>query len=127
MKVNIDELNTFYSFDDQVTAPLHGYAGADDYYQQCSSRQFLKSIQKPTLIIHANDDPFMWKDTVPTEEELSEHIQLELAKHGGHVGFIAGNNPFNVKYWADERMIEWLNQQRNKLRPQVIKAHPPCF
>ncbi len=109
LNVNAKELNTFFTFDDQITAPLHGFSGADEYYNKCSSRQFLKSIQKPTLVLHAKDDPFMWEDTVPDESELSEHVHLELSENGGHVGFINGKSPFHAKYWIDQRIIRWLN------------------
>ena len=111
--IDAKKLNTFFSFDDQITSRLHGFNGADDYYKQCSSRQFLKSIQKPTLIIHAKDDPFMWEDTVPNEEELSPSVVLELSNHGGHVGFIGGRHFLDVEYWIDKRVVEWLNIQRN--------------
>ena len=113
LDINVRKLNTFYTFDDQITAPLHGFEGADDYYEQCSSRQFLKHIQKPTLVIHSKDDPFMWEHTVPNEEELSEAVELELSESGGHVGFVSGNHPFNVEYWVDKRIVEWLNTIRD--------------
>jgi predicted alpha/beta-fold hydrolase len=112
LNVQAEKLNTFYDFDDQITAPLHGFAGADDYYQQCSSRQFLKHIKKPTLILHAKDDPFMWEHSVPDEHELSPSVQLELSDNGGHVGFIGGKHPFATQYWLDKRIVEWLNTQR---------------
>jgi len=107
--VNARQLNTFYAFDDQITAPLHGFKGADDYYKQCSSRQFLKHIKRPTLVLHAKDDPFMWEHTVPNEAELSSLVRLELSDAGGHVGFISGKNPLNPMYWVDKRIIKWLN------------------
>jgi len=109
IEADAQQLNTFYTFDDQITAPLHGFKNADDYYQQCSSRQFLKDIKKPTLILHAKDDPFMWEYTVPNDDELSSSIKLELSDTGGHVGFIAGKNPFNPLYWVDKRIVEWLD------------------
>ena len=109
IEADAQQLNTFYTFDDQITAPLHGFKNADDYYQQCSSRQFLKDIKKPTLILHAKDDPFMWEYTVPNDDELSSSIKLELSDTGGHVGFIAGKNPFNPLYWVDQRIVEWLD------------------
>lgn len=112
LTVDVNKLNTFYLFDDKITAPLHGFSGADEYYKKCSSRQFLKHIRIPTLVIHAKDDPFMWEHTVPKSDELSESIQLELSENGGHVGFIAGKSPFHAEYWVDQRIIEWLNQQR---------------
>ena len=114
LNIDVKKLTTFYLFDDQVTAPLNGFKGADDYYKKSSSRQFLKSIRKPTLILHAKDDPFMWKHTVPNEVELSNSIDLELSEHGGHVGFINGSHPFNINYWLDKRIVKWLDQQRER-------------
>ena len=110
--LDVTKLDTFYSFDDKVTAPLHGFKNADDYYKKSSSRQFLKHIRKPTLILHSKDDPFMWERTVPNEEELSPSVELELSDTGGHVGFIGGKHPFNVEYWVDKRVVEWLNALR---------------
>ena len=109
LEVDVNTLNTFFRFDDQVTAPLNGFDGADDYYKKSSSRQFLKYIQKPTLILHAKDDPFMWTRSIPTEAELSQSVQLELSNHGGHVGFVNGSL-FKPKYWLDQRIVNWLNQ-----------------
>ena len=106
LDVDVDALTTFRDFDDKVTAPLHGFSGADDYYGSCSSRQFLKAIEKPTLIIHAQDDPFMFPDTVPQERELSPLVTLELSKHGGHVGFIGGG--LLPERWLEQRIIAYL-------------------
>ena len=117
-ELDVKKLDTFYTFDDQVTAPLHGFEGADDYYQQCSSRQFLRYIEKPTLILHAKDDPFMWEKTVPDEDELSPSVVLELSEAGGHVGFVAGTHPLNIEYWLDKRIMEWLNALRDEDRQQ---------
>ena len=50
---------TLYGLDDEVVGPLNGFAGADDYYQRCSSQQFLAAIRVPTLVIHASDDPWI--------------------------------------------------------------------
>ncbi len=83
------ELNTFWKFDDALTAPIHGFKGAHDYYQRCSSRQMLPSIKTPTHILYALDDPFFTPAVLPDESELSESVTLELADNGGHVGFIA--------------------------------------
>src|SRR5687768_9083883 len=51
--------SSFYEFDDAATAPLHGFAGADDYYARSSSAQFIEHIRRPTLLLHAADDPFV--------------------------------------------------------------------
>lgn len=107
---SIGKLKTFYDFDDRVTGPIHGFGNADGYYQTCSSRQFLKQIQTPTLIIHAKDDPFMTPEVIPALRELSPHITLELSDHGGHVGFVSGAWPWRARYWLEERIPDHLSQ-----------------
>jgi uncharacterized protein len=109
--INLDKLkewNNFYTFDHNVTAAIHGFESADDYYSRSSSKQFLKNINIPTLIIHSKDDPFMTKKAIPIERELSPSITLELTEHGGHVGFIYGNTPFSAKYWIEKRLVEFF-------------------
>lgn len=108
---NIKNLKTFRQFDDQITAPLHGFSGVDDYYNRSSSRQFLKSIHCPTLIIHAKDDPFMTDESIPTQSELSKHITLELSEHGGHVGFVSGQYPWKTEYWLEKRIPEYIKSK----------------
>jgi len=107
----LEKLKTFFDFDDQVTAPLHGFKSAKDYYQQCSSRQFLSSINTPTLIVHAVDDPFMTSEVIPDEQELSDFVTLELSDEGGHVGFVSGRMPWNINYYIDQRICQWFQEQ----------------
>lgn len=109
LQVDVDRLRTFRQFDDQVTAPLHGFAGVDDYYGRCSSRQFLKDIRIPTLILHSRDDPFMQADTPPTEEELAESVTLELTRWGGHVGFSTSLRRVGINGWLTRRVGEFLS------------------
>lgn len=103
------EINTIYDFDDLVTAPLHGFTGADEYYRKCSSRQFIPDIKIPTLILHAVDDPFMTPAVIPGNGELPPDVTLETSRHGGHVGFITGNTPLRPHYWLDERVRRQLS------------------
>lgn len=112
-KLNIETLlncKDFNIFDHEYTAKVNGFNSSTEYYSACSSRQYLKDIQKPTHILHSNDDPFMLKDCVPKEHELSDQVTLELCTKGGHVGFIYGNNPFAVNYWSEDRLIELINR-----------------
>ncbi len=102
-------LRTFRQFDDRVTAPLHGFAGVDDYYARAHSRPWLIRIQTPTLILHAADDPFMYPAAIPREHELSSSVTLELAPRGGHVGFVSGH-PWRVRYWLEERVLDYLRE-----------------
>ena len=104
----LQRLRSFRAFDDAVTAPLHGFKGVDEYYARSSSRQFLRSICVPTLILQARDDPFLPADALPGESELSEAVTLELSEHGGHVGFVAGTNPLAPVYWLEQRIATHL-------------------
>jgi hypothetical protein len=103
-----DHLATFTEFDDLFTAPLHGFRDAADYYARCSSRQFLPGIRTRTLIIHAQDDPFMTPRVVPTAAELSATTAFELATHGGHTGFAQGLGLDGWRVWTEERVPGYL-------------------
>ncbi|HEX7031044.1 MAG TPA: hydrolase [Gammaproteobacteria bacterium] len=107
---DLDALRCFRDFDEALTAPLHGFENADDYYARASSAQFLCRITTPTLVIHASDDPFMTRDTVPREEELSKAVTLELSEHGGHVGFVGGRWPWKPEYWLERRILAHLRE-----------------
>jgi predicted alpha/beta-fold hydrolase len=106
----VADLATFRAFDDAVTAPLHGFAGVDDYYARSSSRGYLRRIERPTLILHARDDPFMTPAAIPRSDELSDRVELELLGHGGHVGFVAGAVPWRPRYWAEQRIVGFLSE-----------------
>src|SRR3569623_571492 len=95
------------AFDEHITAPLHGFRDADDYYARASWFSYLSHIAVPTLIVHALDDPFMPPAVIPRAEQLSPHIRLELSASGGHVGFIGGT-PWSPRFWLEERIPEHL-------------------
>ncbi len=105
---DLSHIKSFWQYDDRVVARLHGFKNVQDYYQRSSSRQFLKSIAIPTLLIQALDDPFMTEDVLPDRDELSSSILLEITQGGGHVGFVAGENPFKPDYWLEQRIPEFL-------------------
>jgi predicted alpha/beta-fold hydrolase len=106
---SVQRLKTFRQFDDAVTAPLHGYAGADDYYARASSLAFLKRIKVPALVLHARDDPFMTPDIAPGQDDLSHCVRIELSQHGGHVGFVTGRWPWRPTWWLEDRIIQHLS------------------
>ena len=110
-RTDLSGIWTFREFDEHVTAPLHGFAGADDYYLQSSSRQYLKHIVTPTLVIHSSDDPFMAPETAPGRDELSPAIEFELYPCGGHVGFVSGTVPWRPSYWLEQRIPHFLESQ----------------
>ena len=105
-----DSSRDFWEFDDRVTAPLHGFRNVEDYYTRSSSRQYLRHIRIPTLMIHAEDDPFMTPEVLPTRDELSSSIRLEVSAHGGHVGFVHGPAPWRPRYWLEERIPAYLQK-----------------
>ncbi len=110
---HIEELariKDFYQFDDRVTAPLHGFANAAEYYERTSCRRYLKRIQTPTLILHAQDDPFTRPEAIPLHDELSSQVSLEVCEHGGHVGFITGCRPWQPRFWLEERILAHLRE-----------------
>ncbi len=98
----------FWEFDDRVTAPLHGFKDVHDYYSRSSSRQYLRDIGVPTLMLHAEDDPFMTPEGLPSRDELSPSIALEVSARGGHVGFVHGSLPWRPRYWLEERIPAFL-------------------
>lgn len=107
---DLQTIKSFWDFDDQVTAPLHGFADVYDYYTKASSRQFLKRVEVPTLVIHSTDDPFMSKDVLVSANELSAKLILELSEGGGHVGFVAGSLPWKPVYWLENRIPAFFQQ-----------------
>ncbi|OCQ18346.1 alpha/beta hydrolase [Pseudoalteromonas luteoviolacea] len=103
------DINDLWQFDDQVTAPLHGFKGAEDYYAQASSQPYLSLIETPTLLIHAEDDPMLSKQAVPVAAQISKHVQLAVSQRGGHVGFIAGANPLKPIYWLEQVVPAYIH------------------
>lgn len=95
------------AFDDQVTAPLHGFKDANDYYTQSSSAQYIRSIQTPTMILHAKDDPFVPLSCVPTV--LPDQVQLHLTQTGGHVGFVEQIFP-SMQFWHERQVARFFTK-----------------
>ena len=105
---DVDGISSFAQFDEKVTAPLHGFEDANDYYEKCSAYHFLSAIHCPTLVLHSIDDPFMNHLVVPKEEELARNVTLELSERGGHVGFMQGS-VFSPKVWLHERVKRYVS------------------
>lgn len=103
-------LRTFRAFDHHVTAPVHGFAGVDDYYTRCSSRGFLQAIEIPTLLLHARNDPFMYPRTLPATDEVAASVTREIVANGGHVGFVTGRWPWQARCWFTDRLLAWLGE-----------------
>lgn len=98
---------TFQEFDDLFTAPAHGFRDAEDYWKKCSSKPMLPQITVPTLILSAQDDPFLTPACFPeTEAAQSSAVWLEMPGAGGHVGFRGVGD--REEYWHERRAVEFL-------------------
>lgn len=113
---SLENMRTFWEFDGRVTAPLHGYVDAQDYYRRASSRYFLSRIQTPTLIIQAADDPFVFPHSLPEPDELSTCTEFELHAKGGHVGFVDGSLK-KPGYYLERRIPLWLGIAHERDNP----------
>ena len=103
-------VNTVREFDERITAPYGGFASADEYYTKSSSGHFLTAIDRPTLIISADDDPMIPGESV-RQFDLpgSGMVEHEIHRTGGHVGFTARTDAPG-RFWAAERSLAFLNQ-----------------
>ena len=89
----IRAIKNLKDFDDIYTSKAHGFDDAIDYYTRCSSKQFLKGVNTPTLIINARDDSFLGQACYPIEEvDKNENLFMEMPAYGGHVGFYEKDN-----------------------------------
>lgn len=99
---------TLREFDEAATAPLHGFRDAEDYYARSSSGRFLAHIRVPTLLIHALDDPFLPRASVPiAAARANRHLTTLFPPTGGHVGFVSGS-PRAPRFWAEEEAARFL-------------------
>ena len=115
-KINIDgidKLNDFHAFDNRYTSVMHGFRDAHDYYTQCSSIQFMHRIAIPTLLVNADDDPFLSQSSYPVQEAINNpNLSLEITRSGGHVGFMGSK--LNGVYWSEKRALEFCTNQTHE-------------
>jgi predicted alpha/beta-fold hydrolase len=95
-------------FDEIFTGPLHGFAGADDYYARASAKPQLARIRIPALVLNARNDPFLPASALPSPREVGDHVTLWQPAHGGHVGFAGGRWPGHLRT-LPEQVTGWLD------------------
>lgn len=99
---------TIRAYDDRLTALLHGFEDAWDYYRRNSASAFLSEVALPTLVLHALDDPFLPPDSVPLREIRANPFLVDgVTEKGGHVGFIAGP-AWRPDFWAEREAARFL-------------------
>jgi predicted alpha/beta-fold hydrolase len=102
---------TLYAFDDAVTAVLHGFAGASDYWRRASSKPWLTGIAVPALVLNARNDPFVPAESLPGPRDVSPCVRLDQPDEGGHGGFLAGPFPGHLE-WLPGRLIDFFAHGR---------------
>ena len=125
---NVERARTIREFDDLVTAPLHGFRDAADYYAKSSSLGYLASIRVPTLLLSAIDDPFLPADVLREASAVAREnrvLETEFVKRGGHVGFVTGKWPWRAGHYAEQRIAEFcadmVLQHRNRAVSSTLK------
>jgi len=104
----INNATSFYDFDGLVTAPIHGFLNAKDYWKKSSCKQYLKDITLPTLLISAKDDPFLNDTCFPIDEsKINDNFTFIQTKYGGHLGFVAGFN-LNKQHWMENEVLKFI-------------------
>jgi predicted alpha/beta-fold hydrolase len=99
------KVRTLREFDDMVTAPLHGFRDADDYWARASCGPWLKSIAIPALIVNARNDPFMPEsvlDALQSRRDIPAHVTLDFPRAGGHAAFPGRGR------WLARRVLDFL-------------------
>jgi len=106
----IGAARTLYDFDEIVTGPVHGFAGAEDYYARSSALRYLAGVRVPTLLLSAVDDPFLPAAVLGEVRAIADRtpaLVVEFLPAGGHVGFVSGQ-PWRPFYWGEWRVAEFL-------------------
>lgn len=109
----LERAGSIFEFDDAVTAPVHGFADAHDYYSRSSSLGFLHLIQVPTFLLSSVDDPFLPEDVLDQVRAIAAEnprLSLEFTERGGHVGFVSGRVPWRPFYYGEWRACEYLGR-----------------
>jgi hypothetical protein len=105
----IRRAKSMYAFDEVVTAPLHGFGGADDYWRRASSKPWLDAIGVPTLVLNARNDPFIPAASLPGNNGVSRAVTLEQPAHGGHAGFAMAPFPGSLD-WLPTRLLQFFGR-----------------
>lgn len=105
----LDAINTISEFDDRYTARDGGYRDGADYYDRAGARHVLDTLAVPTLIITAQDDPFIpYSMFTVSKIQRHPHIRIVAPRYGGHCGFFHRSRNGEDPYWAENRIVDFL-------------------
>ncbi|HEX5805612.1 MAG TPA: alpha/beta fold hydrolase [Macromonas sp.] len=102
---------TIAAFDDAFTAPLHGFAGVQDYWLRASAKAALRSVRIPALLLNARNDPFVPAWSLPQPDQVGDCVTLWQPAHGGHCGFPSVSGPLDIRghvFAMPEAVMAWL-------------------
>ncbi len=100
----VQRARNLYDFDNAYTAPVHGFRDAADYWRRASAKPLLGGVRVPTLVLNAQNDPFLPAEALPRAAEVASAVHLEFPKEGGHVGFVSGAFPAQLD-WLPQRLL----------------------
>ena len=103
-----------YEFDNEYTAPMHGFRNTEDYWDRASGKRWLQAVRIPYLLLNARNDPFVPAASLPQPRDVSEAVELEQPAHGGHIGFARGPWPGRIDFIA-ERLHLFFTQREPSL------------
>lgn len=103
-----------YEFDNEYTAPLHGFRSTEDYWERASAKPWLRAIRIPHLVLNARNDPFVPAPSLPRPQDVSPRVELEQPDQGGHIGFARGPWPGRIDY-IPERLHHFFTQRESSL------------
>jgi predicted alpha/beta-fold hydrolase len=124
----LERSRTIWGFDDQVTAPLHGYRDAADYYERASALGWLERVRLPTLLLSSFDDPFLPAPVLDEVRAIAARngvLHLEFLPRGGHVGFVSGPAPWRARYYMEGRVADYLQRYLAPGAGHPITAREP--
>lgn len=102
----LENINTIYDFDNLITAPIHGFKNADDYYEKCSSKNFIRNIQIPTQILNAINDPFLTTKILDKSIVTNfNYVSYQITSQGGHCGY---PNFSKKTYWSEAFAVNYF-------------------
>ena len=96
-----------HAFDNVFTAPLHGFKNTDDYWRRASAAPHMQRLQLPSLVVNAENDPFVPAHSLPSASELKRNANIETwrTRHGGHIGYWQGTP---AATHLSETVVDWL-------------------
>ena len=110
-KDKLFKATTFKHLEALYTVPVFGFKNPEDYWKKASSKPYLSSIKKPTLLINAKDDTFLSAECYPIKEAIqSKNFYLEVADYGGHCGFMSSFKP-QENTWLEQRIMRFIAEK----------------